>query len=50
MSFAPFSNLAYLELLYSRYRRDPQSVPAEWQRYFAETIDVKKNGHWQLAP
>ncbi len=50
MSFAPFSNLAYMELLYSRYRRDPQSVPAEWQRYFARTFDEKKNGHWQLAP
>jgi 2-oxoglutarate dehydrogenase E1 component len=50
MSSAPFSNLAYLELLYSNYQRDPQSVPAEWQRYFAEASDGKKNGHSQLAP
>src|ERR1700722_9337240 len=50
MSFAPFSNLAYMELLYSNYRRDPQSVSAEWQRYFAETLDEKKNGHSQLSP
>ena len=50
MSFAPFSNLAYMELLYSQYQRDPQSVPAEWQRYFAETFNEKKNGHSQLAP
>lgn len=50
MSSAPFSNLAYMELLYSQYRRDPQSVSAEWQRYFTETFDEKKNGHSQLTP
>lgn len=50
MNFAPFSNLPYMELLYSNYRRDPQSVSPEWQRYFAETLDEKKNGHSQLTP
>ncbi len=50
MSLAPFSNLAYMELLYSRYQRDPQSVPAEWQRYFAKTVDEKPNGHAEETP
>jgi 2-oxoglutarate dehydrogenase E1 component len=50
MSSTPFSNLAYLELLYSRYRQDPQSVSPEWRSYFAETIDAKKNGESRLAP
>ena len=50
MSSTPFSNLAYMELLYSQYRRDPESVSAEWQRYFTETLDGKKNGDSRLAP
>ncbi len=50
MSSTPFSNLSYMELVYSQYRRDPQSVSPEWQRYFAETIDGKKNGESRLAP
>ena len=50
MSSTPFSNLAYLELLYSNYRRDPQSVSPEWQRYFSEGFDEKKNGESRLAP
>src|ERR1700744_5627050 len=50
MSLAPFSNLAYMELLYSRYQRDPQSVPAEWRRYFTETVDEKKNGNGDSKP
>ena len=50
MSFAPYSNLAYVELLYSQYRQDPKSVSPEWQRYFAENLDEKKNGHSQLSP
>jgi len=28
-------NLAYVEALYGRYRRDPQSVPEPWRRFFA---------------
>ncbi len=27
-------NGAYLDALYERYLRDPQSVPAEWRGYF----------------
>ena len=50
MSFAPYSNLAYVELLYSQYRQDPTSVTPEWQRYFTENLDEKKNGHSQLSP
>jgi 2-oxoglutarate dehydrogenase E1 component len=29
------SNLAYVEELYELYQRDPQSIPEEWQHYFA---------------
>ncbi|HXB60308.1 MAG TPA: 2-oxoglutarate dehydrogenase E1 component [Candidatus Acidoferrales bacterium] len=50
MNFTPFSNLAYLEELYSRYRHDPQSVSTDWQKYFAENLDAKKNGESRLAP
>jgi 2-oxoglutarate dehydrogenase E1 component len=50
MASAPFNNLAYLETLYARYRRDPQSVPAEWQNYFTETLGEKANGTTQLGP
>jgi 2-oxoglutarate dehydrogenase E1 component len=50
MSSTPYSNLAYMELLYSNYRRDPQSVSEEWQRYFAENLDSKKNGESRIAP
>jgi 2-oxoglutarate dehydrogenase E1 component len=50
MSSTPFSNLSYMELIYSSYRRDPESVSPEWQRYFSETIDGKKNGESRLAP
>lgn len=50
MNFTPFSNLAYMELLYSQYRRDPESVSAEWQRYFKENLDEKKNGESRLEP
>jgi 2-oxoglutarate dehydrogenase E1 component len=50
MSSTPFSNLSYMELMYSRYRRDPQSVSSEWQQYFAENIDGKKNGESRLDP
>src|SRR5690242_21537805 len=36
-SKAEVQNLAYVEMMYSDYRRDPQSVPAEWREYFAKT-------------
>ena len=30
-------NVAYVEMLYADYRRDPLSVPTEWRDYFART-------------
>ncbi|HEY1716733.1 MAG TPA: 2-oxoglutarate dehydrogenase E1 component, partial [Verrucomicrobiae bacterium] len=32
-------NLAYLENFYADYRRDPNSVPAEWREFFAATVN-----------
>src|ERR1700692_3159145 len=32
-------NLAYVEQLYADYRRDPDSVPAEWREYFAASVN-----------
>ncbi len=32
-------NVAFLEGLYEDYLRDPASVPADWQRYFADLAD-----------
>jgi 2-oxoglutarate dehydrogenase E1 component len=39
-----------MELLYSQYRQDPQSVSAEWQSYFKENLDGIKNGESRLDP
>jgi 2-oxoglutarate dehydrogenase E1 component len=50
MLSTPFNNITYLESLYRRYRRDPQSVPAEWRDYFGETLDEKKNGETRPGP
>lgn len=33
-------NLGYLEDLYSKYRRDPESVDQSWQRYFENLADA----------
>jgi 2-oxoglutarate dehydrogenase E1 component len=32
-------NLAYVEQFYADYRRDPNSVPAEWREYFSVSIN-----------
>jgi 2-oxoglutarate dehydrogenase complex dehydrogenase (E1) component-like enzyme len=32
-------SLAYVEQFYADYRRDPNSVPAEWREYFAATVN-----------
>src|ERR1700722_8659378 len=32
-------NLAYVEQFYADYRRDPDSVPAEWREYFAASVN-----------
>ena len=47
------SNLDFIEIIYADYERDPQSVPADWQRYF-ESLDgvagAGANGSTQLGP
>jgi len=43
-------SLAYLESLYARYGRDPQSVSAEWRRYFGATPDGTPTGIAQPGP
>src|SRR5581483_6515523 len=40
-------NLPYLESLYENYRRDPQSVSAEWREFFAGSAPA--NGHGGTA-
>jgi 2-oxoglutarate dehydrogenase E1 component len=32
-------NLAYVEQFYADYRRDPDSVPADWREYFAASVN-----------
>jgi 2-oxoglutarate dehydrogenase E1 component len=34
---AAIQNLAYVEQFYSDYRRNPNSVPAEWREFFADS-------------
>ena len=47
------SNLDFIEIIYADYERDPNSVPADWQRYF-ESLDgvagAGANGSTQLGP
>ena len=50
MSIPTIHNLAYVEQLYASYRLDPQSVPAEWRKYFETTGDGAGNGKPRLAP
>jgi 2-oxoglutarate dehydrogenase E1 component len=38
-SFLNGANAPYLEQLYARYQRDPKSVDAEWQAFFASLND-----------
>jgi 2-oxoglutarate dehydrogenase E1 component len=42
-------NLAYVERFYADYRRDPNSVPAEWRDYFAASFNGA-DGAAQLGP
>src|SRR5580700_6737349 len=42
-------NLAYVEQFYADYRRDPNSVSAEWCEYFAVTAN-SSDGAVQLGP
>ena len=32
-------NLAYVERFYADYRRNPNSVPAEWREYFSTSVN-----------
>ena len=41
-------NLPYLESLFENYRRNPESVPAEWREFFSQPSESKGNG--QPAP
>ncbi|HXI71725.1 MAG TPA: 2-oxoglutarate dehydrogenase E1 component [Verrucomicrobiae bacterium] len=42
-------SLAYIEQFYADYRRDPDSVPAEWREYFATTANGS-DGAVQIGP
>ena len=43
-------SLGFVEGLYADYLRDPNSVPAEWRQYFAETTDASQRGRDGLGP
>ena len=42
-------SLAYVEQFYADYRRDPNSVPAEWREYFAAYVNGA-DGAVQIGP
>ena len=47
------SNLDFIEIIYADYERDPNSVPADWQRYFQSLDGIAgagANGSTQLGP
>jgi 2-oxoglutarate dehydrogenase E1 component len=46
---AGIQSLSYIEQFYADYRRDPNSVPAEWREHFA-AVDNGANGAAQLGP
>jgi 2-oxoglutarate dehydrogenase E1 component len=55
-SFLYGGNAAYIDDLYARYEKDPQSVDAQWQSFFQnlkdDAADVAKNAHgpsWQRS-
>ena len=43
-------NLAFVEELYASYLRDPSSVSADWQEYFAAIRNGDSAGHAALEP
>ncbi len=45
-----FENVSYREFIYSHYRNDPQSVPAEWRDYFQGAAGREVNGDWRPGP
>ena len=47
------SNLLFVEEIYADYERDPDSVPADWRRYFdsiSGSVGHGENGATQLGP
>jgi 2-oxoglutarate dehydrogenase E1 component len=47
------SNLLFVEEIYAEYERDPDSVPADWRRYFdsiSTSVGRGENGATQLGP
>ncbi len=47
------SNLLFVEEIYAEYERDPDSVPADWRRYFdsiSTSVGQGENGATQLGP
>ncbi|MEZ4272970.1 MAG: hypothetical protein R3C68_16510 [Myxococcota bacterium] len=43
-------NLVFVEQLYADYLSDPQSVSADWRKYFASVSRQNGNGRWRLGP
>jgi 2-oxoglutarate dehydrogenase E1 component len=43
------SNLPFAEDLYAQYQRDPASVPADWQAWFAD-LDRAPASNWDVPP
>ena len=43
------ANLAFLEELFAQYQHDPESLSADWRRYFDSLVEVSSdklaNGH-----
>jgi len=51
--FPSSSNLLFVEEIYADYERDPDSVPADWRRYFDSlepTMGRGENGATQVGP
>lgn len=44
------ANVAFVEALYTDYLRDPQSVPADWRRYFESLPEGNGSKAQSLAP
>src|SRR5436190_10726716 len=50
MSLPTVANLDFVEALYAEYSRNPASVPAEWQAYFATLGNGEPSSGFKLAP
>ncbi len=47
-SYAQMGNLEYIEQLYRQYKSDPNSVSADWKRFF-EGVDFAQDGNLGLS-